>query len=248
MQPRQSRDQRAKQANDWLTFIQSKYATDINTAIANTFTAINTELPTSRYPSTNTSIYKNDSITCLIAAHRHDSSSHYCLLNFASYYNPGGGFLKGSMAQEEALCHRSLLYPVLKSFDKTWYTAHRQNKSDTYGDDFLYTSDLFFFNGQQIVKSDVLTMAAVNFNNISNYSKGLDTMIHRTEIAYTMPAKFGADTLILGAWGCGVFKNDPKFVVEQWKTLTKKYDGLYKTIIHPLLDPIIYKTFRQVYN
>ena len=38
------------------------------------------------------------------------------LLNFASFKNPGGMFLKGSPAQEEALCHNSILYPILDSF------------------------------------------------------------------------------------------------------------------------------------
>ena len=38
-----------------------------------------------------------------------------CALNFASYKNPGGKFMDGSSAQEECLCHESILYEVLSA-------------------------------------------------------------------------------------------------------------------------------------
>ena len=49
------------------------------------------------------------------------------ILNFASYKNPGGMFLRGSTAQEEALCHESTLYNVLIKFNDTYYKSNREN-------------------------------------------------------------------------------------------------------------------------
>lgn len=48
------------------------------------------------------------------------------VLNFASYKEPGGLFLKGSSAQEESLCHESILYPVLKSFKDSYYEVNKK--------------------------------------------------------------------------------------------------------------------------
>ena len=48
-----------------------------------------------------------------------DQDSVSCLTDrskTASYKHPGGYFLGGSSAQEEALCHESNLYPILLAF------------------------------------------------------------------------------------------------------------------------------------
>ena len=44
------------------------------------------------------------------------SQGKTAVLNFASYKEPGGGFMAGSQAQEESFCHESFLYNVLRQF------------------------------------------------------------------------------------------------------------------------------------
>lgn len=52
-----------------------------------------------------------------------------CVLNFASFKNPGGGFLKGTVAQEEYLCQNSTLYNVLSRFT-SYYEKNRLSTND----------------------------------------------------------------------------------------------------------------------
>ena len=56
------------------------------------------------------------------------------VLNFASYKNPGGGFLGGSIAQEEALCAESYLYNVLKEFENITVEKFRYSYCDDHTD------------------------------------------------------------------------------------------------------------------
>lgn len=51
-----------------------------------------------------------------------------CILNFASYKNPGGRFMDGSSAQEEMLCHSSILYNVLSN-ERFINNFYKPNKS-----------------------------------------------------------------------------------------------------------------------
>lgn len=64
-----------------------------------------------------------DSVSCLFGL---IDRSKTAILNYASYKHPGGYFLGGSSAQEEALCHESNLYPILLAFDDTYYAWNRQ--------------------------------------------------------------------------------------------------------------------------
>ena len=90
-----------------------------------------------------------------------DKISRVAVLNFASYKNPGGMFLNGSLAQEEALCHDSTLYNVLLHFDKTYYAWNRKNLNRAmYEHRALYTEDIVFFNDNGPYLVDVLTCAA----------------------------------------------------------------------------------------
>lgn len=176
-----------------------------------------------------------------------------CVLNYASYTNPGGGFLKGQKTQEECLCHSSTLFPALSSC-AGFYGVHTSNDG-LYGNDYIYSRHVGFFvkdvNGvENLVDSAVLTMAAPNRNSALQHGK-TDEEIRkcfkrRMEYAYILPAAYGAETVFLGAWGCGVFGNNAKFVAETWVELQKKYNGLYSNVMHVIKDHLMYATFRDI--
>ncbi len=83
-----------------------------------------------------------DSVSCLFNL---SDNGRTAILNYASYKSPGGFFLEGSPAQEEALCHESNLYPILLAFDGTYYAWNRQRLNKA-----LYLRGPEFPNGAQI--------------------------------------------------------------------------------------------------
>ena len=130
-----------------------------------------------------------------------------CVLNFASFKYPGGGFINGSKAQEECLCHESFLYNVLSEFDKTFYEENRKSKSNSlYTNRAFYSPNIRFFKDDRSCLADVLTCAAPNCS-LSNIYKSDNSIAlnKRVEFVLNIASNKNVDTLILGAWGCGVF-------------------------------------------
>lgn len=144
------------------------------------------------------------------------------ILNFASYKEPGGGFIRGAMAQEEALCHASFLYNVLKEFPGyyAWNNAHKNR--GMYLDRALFTPNVRFFKDKQTIMANVITCAAPNksvclkYGNFSE-SENSQALDKRIEFIARIANEHYSNVLILGAYGCGVFCNDPKEVAELFK-------------------------------
>lgn len=249
---RGNKEERTMTAKQWLDHITLKWNKEVQRAVENTtaYTDVYPEafdIPDARYEKTETKIFKNDVVTCAKAAIIHAKrGSRVLVLNFASYTSPGGGFLKGSTAQEEALCFSTGLYPCLESQSK-WYEKHKETDTDRcYSNDYIYSEDVPFIINNKCYFVDVLTMAAPN--NASKYSPVEDIFEERMECVYLIAMERNIDILLLGAWGCGVFGNDPKFVASTWKKLTEEYNGRIKEVVHPILDANMCKTFKEVYK
>lgn len=140
------------------------------------------------------------------------------LLNFASYRHPGGGFIVGSKAQEEALCHESFLYNVLKSFEDSYYGFNRSHLNNgSYMNRALYSHNVLFIKNNLTKYCDVITCAAPNFSASKQLiSKKENQRILRERIRFVLgiAQKEGVDTFIAGSWGCGVFQQDPNEVAK----------------------------------
>ena len=141
-------------------------------------------------------------------------------LNFASARNPGGGFLGGSQAQEESLARSSGLYPCLTQFPQLYAHNRRPDSTGLYSDYFVYSPAVPVFRGEagewlpQPFRLDILTAPAVNAGALRRNSPELlpqlePVMRHRLRLVLAAAARHGIEALVLGAWGCGVFGNDP---------------------------------------
>ncbi|WP_063732965.1 TIGR02452 family protein [Streptomyces sp. RTd22] len=144
------------------------------------------------------------------------------VLNFASARNPGGGYLNGAQAQEEALCRTSALYTCLRTVPE-FYAAHRADPSPFYSDRVIHSPGVPVFRDDrggllsEAYEVGFLTSAAPNAGVIARRAPE-----RVAEVAGRLTARAGRvlevaavgayRQLVLGAWGCGVFRNDPAVV------------------------------------
>ncbi len=182
---------------------------------------------------------KLDSVKSLFT-HRNGKTA---VLNFASYKQPGGKFFEGSIAQEESLCHSSDLYNILKEFPQYYEWNKLHNNRALYTDRALYIENVLFFDTSVCVygadplqiKADVITCAAPNYNAAGRYAK---VTPEENEAALAKRIKFVLDvaednnveTLILGAFGAGVFGQDGMMVAKYFKRYLKGYDYHFKNV------------------
>jgi len=162
-------------------------------------------------------------------------------LNFASARKPGGGFLNGAMAQEEFLAYSSTLYPTLIKFPEFYNQKHKDN---TYSDTIIYSPNITFFRNSMLqlappIIADVITMAAPNASATRNNITREDIFMHRIQKICTVARQEKVENLILGAWGCGVFKNNPEIVADCFKKCLSEFN--FKNVRFSILGPVIEK-------
>ena len=170
-------------------------------------------------------------------------------LNFASARNPGGGFLKGSQAQEESLARASGLYPCLMQMTD-YYNVHKQQKSGFYTDHMIYSPDVPVFRDDHNVllenfyQVSFLTAPAVNRGAVERNEPHLlfqvyDRMQQRIEKMLSLCVVQEHSVLVLGAWGCGVFKNKPEEIAGIFRSLLLEkgtFARAFKLVIFAVLD------------
>ena len=174
------------------------------------------------------------------------------VLNFASSTSPGGGVETGASAQEECLCRVSTLYPCLKT-QMAWnkfYGPHRAAPNPLHNDDIIYTKDVVVLKDDDYhplatpFSVDVITCAAPNLRDIpsNRYNrhdgeaahispeKLLELHLSRARKILSAAAANGAEVLILGAFGCGAFRNDPTVVAAAYQQALPQFLNHFKTV------------------
>lgn len=155
-------------------------------------------------------VAKRDTVTGIIMNRENFPDISITALNFASFLHPGGGFLNGAKSQEEDLCHASNLYIGLESQKDEWYSNNIKRKnSGLYADTALYSKNVIFEKDERRYHCDVITCAAPNKKRASKtYSDSEIFQAYRQRVQFIFNIT-NSDILILGAWGCGAFGNNP---------------------------------------
>lgn len=171
-----------------------------------------------------------------------NAKSFVAVLNFASAKKPGGGFLNGAMAQEEALCYRSNLYVSLTSEEADQFYSYPSKPPVTYTHRMIYTANVLVFRDpdyelyakDQVFCVDVITCAAVNRKICNGPDKDVladKIMMERAWRIVALAAAQKVDHLVLGAWGCGVFGNSVDFVTRAFMdAITRDFRHSFKSV------------------
>lgn len=161
-------------------------------------------------------------------------------LNFANGSKPGGAFLAGARAQEEALCRSSALYETLVGDEM--YVVHRQRPLPDSTSWAILSPCVPVFradngtNLEQFWLLDFITCAAPYAPTVGQPRSAelLRERIHRVlEIAHA----HGYINLVLGAWGCGAFGNDPERTARDFRqALGGEFRGAFRHVVFAIRD------------
>lgn len=199
------------------------------------------------------------------AAHQLSRQGPVTLLNFASARNPGGGFLGGAKAQEEDLCRCGGLYPTLLT-QPLYYEFNRDERTPLYSDHIIFSPEVpFFREGSKSAAlsepflASVITAPAPNARAIAKNQPQLssrlrETFLRRWENVLAVAKDQNQLVLVLGAWGCGAFRNDAEMVAEAARDVldSERYRGVFQRVVFaiPSFNPFSaanLDTFRRVF-
>ncbi len=189
----------------------------------------------------NITVINSDTVSSIVEWSKRGKT---CGINMASYRRPGGGVANGARAQEESLFRCSNLPLVV---DRKFYPLQEN--------ECLYTENAIFFKDANYdlmdpVECDIITIAALRLSGVVT-DKGLvkfepeDESIDYEQITKdkirlmcSVPVMCGAKNLILGAWGCGVFKNDPTNMAKYFKEVlvNEGYANMYDNVIFAIIN------------
>ncbi|MFP2925321.1 TIGR02452 family protein [Pyxidicoccus sp. 3LG] len=170
-----------------------------------------------------------------------DGVEHVAALNFASAKNPGGGFLGGAKAQEEDLARCSALYACLLT-QRDYYDINRAEHSPLYTDHIIYSPDVPFFRDEGfslLERPFCVSLITAPAPNAGAAAKNAPEVLPRipgvlqarARKVLQVAADQGHRTLVLGAWGCGAFRNDPSDAAEAFAQALDLFPGVFERVV-----------------
>lgn len=169
-----------------------------------------------------------------------DDAQRPLALNFANGIHPGGAFLNGARAQEEVLCRSSALYATLEG--DPMYAHHAERELPDSTDWAILSPSVPVFrtdDGSTLAEPwplDVITCAAPYAPAVGQPESG-DLLKRRIHRVLAIACAFGYRSLVLGAWGCGAFGNDPVRTAEDFRSaLEGPFDGAFEHVVFAIAD------------
>ena len=189
------------------------------------------------------------------------------VLNLADAYHACGMYNSGSNAQEESLCRASTLSLTLyQYYNKMWAgkAGVPLRPTPAYPMDIhfggIYSANVTVFrdNGRSgfalretPFQTSIISVAALNFkpghktNNLEYRaadggftSEGNQVMLDKIRTIYRIALLNSHDSVVLGAFGCGVFQLKPELVAAYFKEVLQEdeFRGKFHTVVFALLE------------
>ncbi|MFO8148967.1 MAG: TIGR02452 family protein, partial [Trueperaceae bacterium] len=169
-----------------------------------------------------------------------DAGARPLALNFANGVHPGGGFLDGARAQEEVLCRSSALVETLVG--DPMYAEHARRPRPDSSDWAIYSPGVPVFrtdDGATLPRPwplDFVTCAAPYAPAVGQPESG-DLLERRIRRVLAIARAYGHAALVLGAWGCGAFHNDPVRTAQDFRAaLEGEFAGAFAEVVFAVVD------------
>lgn len=198
------------------------------------------------------------SATTLQAAEKYvENGERTAILNFANPIKPGGGVKSGATAQEEDICRASNLYLCLSHENAcSYYDAHMEEYTTSKKRLLSWSDRVIYTEGCTVIRRDVcdnhgkwaterleksyfvnvLTCAAPMIYgslSVEEENEYKEIMPNRIRNIFEVALDNDIETLILGAFGCGVFRNPPEYVAGEFKEIInqERYRKAFKRVV-----------------
>jgi uncharacterized protein (TIGR02452 family) len=196
------------------------------------------EHPSFSFPETSVRVTNE---TTLMAGRRMvESGLKPLALNFANGIQPGGGFLSGARAQEEAICRSSCLYHTLRG--DPMYAEHAKRPYPDSTGWAILSPDVPVFRtdgGKPLDKPWLLSFitCAAPYAPVIGQPQSRLLLKKRIHRILAIAAAYNYNTLILGAWGCGAFGNDPQTTALDFReAIENDFRGAFSGIVFAITD------------
>lgn len=198
------------------------------------------QLPDGPASSCGTTLIEIANETALAAGRRLvEEGQRPLILNMANGIRPGGGFLSGARAQEESLCRSSALYATL--LGDPMYAAHSGRPVPDSTDWAILSPEVPVFrddlgrNLEQPWSVAFITCAAPYAPTVGEPAAG-DVLERRIGRLLDIARAHGFTSLVLGAWGCGAFGNDPVRTAHSFHDHLHRRPDAFEHIVFGITD------------
>ena len=193
-----------------------------------------------RGPCHNIRVLEMDTLVAA-AACLHEGAAQVGVLNMASATHPGGGYKFGASAQEEDLCRRTDMVPVLEAASAGGlYPIPLLGTLVIPGVDVLKGPRPGYGRLKTEFQVGVLVAAALDTPRIDPATRQLGagdtaTTIEKIRQVLACALLHGYKTVVLGAWGCGAYRNPPAHIARLFRQVLEEEGAGFDAIVFAVL-------------